>query len=157
MTCWTKIWLMPQFLPKNLQLVPDLPTTEKLSRRTVQQFEACCIHNLYSYSAQRGPIMFENVYVDLNIETFYHGFTHSWINSCWLPHTFELTSCDESAFGVVQIGLPSKVKIFNDEHRHKNSTWVMSLTLLLMIKWSVMFPHVQWVTLTNINLKCRHS
>jgi len=47
---------------------------------------------------------------------------------------FEPTSCDERAFGAVQIGLPSKVKIFNDEHRHKNSTCVMSLTLLLMIK-----------------------
>lgn len=43
------------------------------------------------------------------------------------------TSDDAKGWGAVQIGFPSSVKIFSDEHRHKNSTCVMSLTLFLRI------------------------
>ena len=46
------------------------------------------------------------------------------------------TSGEASRFGAEQMGLPSNVKILKDEHRHRNSTWEMSLTLLLQIKFS---------------------
>lgn len=47
---------------------------------------------------------------------------------CWEN---KLTSCEASGCGAEQIGLPSNVSIFSDEHRHKNSTCAMSLTLFL--------------------------
>ena len=66
---------------------------------------------------------------------------------------FKVTSGDVCGCGAVQMGLPSKVKIFSDEHRHKNSTLAISSTLLLHKRKSTLMLPYNKQCLFNLKLR----